>query len=59
MGTKRWFHSKTEWAMFLALIGAIITGITGENWFDGDMQVAVLSFVGMLLRVITNTGLTK
>ncbi len=57
--TKKWFHSKTLWVMFLSLVASIITGTTGEDWFDGDIQVTALSVVGIILRIITGSGLTK
>lgn len=56
---KKWYHSRTLWIMGIALIASIIAGITGEDWLDGELQVAILSFVGLILRIITGDGLTK
>jgi len=57
--TKRWFHSKSLWVMGLTLIGSVIAGITGENWLDGEMQLTILSLIGIILRLKTGQGLTK
>jgi len=59
MNSKRWFHSWTLWAMGLTFIGSIISGITGEDWLDGEMQLTILSIVGIILRLKTGQGLTK
>ncbi|MBA7593454.1 hypothetical protein ES703_00374 [subsurface metagenome] len=56
---KKWYHSKTFWVMAISLVASIITGITGETWLDGDIQVAILSLIGLILRLITNQGLRK
>jgi len=58
METKSWIHSKTIWIMALSLVGSLVAGITGENWFDGEMQIATLSFIGLILRIITKQGLS-
>ncbi len=55
---KRWFHSKILWVNLLVFIGSLISGITGENWLDGEAQLMTLSVVDFLLRLITKQGLT-
>lgn len=57
--TKKWYQSRTLWVMVLTLIGSIISGITGQDWLDGEMQLAILSIVGIALRIITGQGLEK
>lgn len=57
--TKKFWRSKTFWVMALTLVTSVVTGITGETWLDGDMQLAILSFIGLVLRMVTNQGLEK
>jgi len=59
MNNKKFYHSWTLWAMGLTLIGSVIAGITGENWLDGEMQLSILSLIGIILRLKTGQGLTK
>lgn len=56
---KPWYHSKSLWVMAVALVASIISGITGETWLDGEMQATIVSLVGLILRLVTNEGLTK
>lgn len=56
---KKWYLSKSLWVMAIALVASIITGVTGKDWLDGDIQVAILSLVGLILRLVTNQGLEK
>ena len=56
---KPWYHSKSLWVMAVALVASIISGATGETWLDGEMQTSIVSLIGLILRVITNQGLTK
>ena len=57
--TKRWFHSKMLWTQLLVVLGSIISGITTENWLDGETQLIILAIVDFVLRLKTNTGLEK
>lgn len=54
---KKWYRSKTIWINGLVFLGALISGITGENWLDGEAQLIVLSLVDFVLRIITKQGL--
>ncbi len=54
---KKWWKSKTLWASGLVFIGSLISGITGDNWLDGEMQLMILSAVNAVLRKLTDTGL--
>ena len=56
---KKWYHSKTLWVQVLAVLGSIIAGITTKNWLDGELQVMILAIIDFVLRLKTNTGLTK
>ena len=59
MNTKRWFHSKTLWINGLVFVGCLISGVTGENWLDGETQLMVLALADFILRMITKSGLEK
>ncbi len=52
---KKGYRSKTNTVMLLALAGSIISGATGTDWRDGDLQVAILSPIGLILRKFTDT----
>ena len=52
---KKGYRSKTNTVMLLALAGSIISGATGTDWLDGDLQVAILSLIGLILRKFTDT----
>ena len=54
---KRWFHSKTIWVNGLVFAGSLASGLTGENWMDGEVQLMVLSMVDFILRLVTKKGL--
>ena len=56
---KKWYHSKTLWINGLVFAGCLISGLTGENWLDGEAQLMVLSLVDLVLRIITSSGLEK
>lgn len=56
---KKWYHSKTLWVNGLVFIGSLISGITGENWLDGEMQLMLLALIDFILRVVTNQGLFR
>jgi len=59
METKKWFHSKILWVNGLVFVGSLISGITGNNWLDGEMQLMILSVADFVLRLITKQGLIK
>lgn len=56
---KKWFHSKMLWINGLVFLGSLISGITGENWFDGEVQLMCLAIADFVLRMLTNQGLEK
>ena len=58
METKKFYHSKTMWIMALALIGSIVSGLTGQDWVDGEIQIALLSIIGLILRIVTKEPLS-
>jgi len=59
MNTKSWYHSRTLVVNALAVIGAVIFGITTKDWLDGETQVLALALIDVVLRMRTNQGLSK
>ena len=57
METKKWYHSRTLVLNALVVLGSVISGITGENWLDGETQLIVLAVIDLILRIRTNQGL--
>ena len=57
--TKKWYRSKTLIINILVVIGSIISGVTGENWLDGETQLIILAAVDVVLRMVTSQGLEK
>ena len=55
---KKWYRSKMIWVNGLVFLGCLISGITGEDWLDGEMQLMLLALVDFLFRLKTNEGLT-
>ena len=55
---KRWHHSKTLWVNIVAIIALIVEAQTGEV-LTPEMQISILGGVNLILRLVTNQGLTK
>ena len=55
---KNWYNSKTIWINLLVLVGSLISGITGENWLDGEAQLIALSVIDIILRKVTSQGIS-
>ena len=47
------------WVNGLVLVASIISGITGNNWLDGELQLMVLSVIDLVLRWRTSQGLQR
>jgi len=56
---KQWWKSKTVWIQLLALAASIISGVTGQDWLDGETQVIILALLGLILRWKTDTEITS
>jgi len=56
---KKWYHSRTLYLNGLVFLGSLISGVVGENWLDGEVQLMALSIIDILLRIITKQGLEK
>jgi len=56
---KKWYHSRLLWVNGLVLVASIISGITGNNWLDGELQLMVLSVIDLVLRWRTSQGLQR
>jgi hypothetical protein len=58
METKKWYRSRTLWTNALMLIGIAVLKFSGQDMIDAEVQASVIVFANVVLRVITNTGLT-
>ncbi len=58
MEIKKWYHSKTMIVMGVALLATIVSGIVGEDWLDGEVQVSIVTIIGLVLRLVTKQGLS-
>lgn len=56
---KKWYLSKTLRLSFLAFVGALISGITGENWLDGEMQIMISAVIAAILRKFTDESIGR
>ncbi len=56
--TKRWYHSKTLYVNILAVSVLIIEANTSQV-ISPEVQVSILGVINLILRLVTNTGLTK
>ena len=56
---KKWHRSKMLWINGLVFIGSLVSGITGENWLDGEMQLMILALADLILRIFTKQGLER
>ena len=53
---KKWYRSKTIWANAIG-IGALIVQYEYGFFVEPTLQLAALSFVNLILRMITTKGL--
>jgi len=51
--------SKTLWLNVCACIIAVIQTLSGEAWFDLELQVLILAILNGLVRFLTSDSLTK
>jgi len=54
MELKKWYTSKTLWVNLIA----VAAGIIGGDALSPEMQVGILAVINMVLRAVTNTGIT-
>ena len=54
---KPWYQSRTLWANVLAVVGILAQSISGKG-LDPEAQAVVLAFINIVLRLITDKGLT-
>lgn len=55
---KKWYLSKTMWVNIIATLGIIAQGIAGHEVISVEAQGLILTAINMILRLITNAGLT-
>jgi ABC-type Fe3+-siderophore transport system permease subunit len=54
---KPWYASKTLWANSLAIVGAVVQGVTGNEIISPEIQITVMGVINMILRFFTNAKL--
>jgi len=59
MGTKSFWKSKTIWVNGLIAVAGAIQLLTGNTWLDARIQAEIIVLVNVILRIFTNSGLTK
>ena len=57
--TKPFWKSKTIWLNILATAVAIVQAVQGQPWINLEVQIAILAVLNALVRLITNTAVTK
>jgi len=59
MEEKKWYTSKSIWVGAIALVGGILQAIGFiELPISPETQLAVLGFIGLILRSITGKAIT-
>ena len=53
MENKKWYTSKMLWVNFLAFIGEIIQGVTGNQILTPELRLQILAGINFLLRFVT------
>ena len=56
--SKKWYQSKTIIANVLMAAGVLIQAISGTDWLDSEAQAAIIVVVNLILRFVTNQGLS-
>lgn len=57
MTNKLWYCSRVLWINIIAIITIIIQGVFGYV-ISPEIQVAVLAIVNVIMRAVTNQGLS-
>lgn len=57
MNEKKWHASKTIWLNVLVIGAGLLTELAGL--LDAGVSVGIVAVLNILLRLITNKGLTK
>ena len=59
MEKKKWYESKSIWVGAIALVGGILQAIGFiELPISAETQLAVIGFIGLILRAITGTAIS-
>lgn len=54
---KKWYTSKIIWVNMISLIAIVLQTIYDKEILNPSTQLLILSFVNMLLRIITNESI--
>ena len=56
---KKWLKSKTLWMNTLAILVMITEYLVTEQVYSPEIHAIAIAVLNMLMRKVTNTGLTK
>lgn len=56
---KKWYMSKTLWVNVLAIAVMVTEYLIANQLYSPEIHVIVLAVINMILRLVTNTGVTK
>ena len=56
---KPFYLSRTLWINLIACVAILVQHLTGTAFIDAEGQVAILAVVNLVLRIITNQGVTR
>jgi len=59
MEDKKWYASRTLWVNALAVVGAIVQGVSGQEFLGADDQVAILGLINLILRMVTSSKISS
>lgn len=55
---KKWYNSKTLWTNVVMLAGAVVLNTTGKDILTPEVQVAIITVINVILRVVTKEEIT-
>ncbi len=59
MEEKKWYTSKSIWVGAIALVGGILQAVGFiELPISPETQIAVLGFIGLILRAVTGSAIS-
>lgn len=56
---KKWYQSWTIWTNIIAIVLVVINHAVLSGWVTPEIEAAVIAVANVILRVKTNSGITK
>ena len=56
---KKWYTSKTLWVNSIAIALMVAEYLIANQIYSPELHALILAILNLLLRVVTNTGVTK